>query len=87
MFLPHASQGGTPREDVPFAFVAESDRFRSNVTPPPRERPTPSQILGRALLGLTVVVGLVGSLVLGMPSLEPGDASGHRHQSEASDGR
>ena len=26
------------REAVPFAFVAEADRFRSNVTPPPRER-------------------------------------------------
>ena len=24
------------REPVPFAFVAEADRFRSNVTPPPR---------------------------------------------------
>lgn len=23
-------------EPVPFAFVAEADRFRSNVTPPPR---------------------------------------------------
>ena len=28
------------REAVPFAFVAEADRFRSNVTPPPRERAT-----------------------------------------------
>ena len=28
------------REPVPFAFVAEADRFRSNVTPPaPRARP------------------------------------------------
>ncbi|MCZ9336652.1 hypothetical protein NGM37_02540, partial [Streptomyces sp. TRM76130] len=26
------------REPVPFAFVVEADRFRSNVTPPPRER-------------------------------------------------
>lgn len=24
------------RESVPFAFVAEADRFRSNVTPRPR---------------------------------------------------
>ncbi|MET9955474.1 hypothetical protein ABZ135_28560 [Streptomyces sp. NPDC006339] len=75
------------REAVPFAFVAESDRFRSNVTPPPRERATASQILGRTLIGLTVVAGLVGSLVFGMPSLQPGDASGHRQQSEASHGR
>ena len=26
------------REPVPFAFIAEADRFRSNVAPPPRER-------------------------------------------------
>ncbi|GAA3390129.1 hypothetical protein [Streptomyces roseoviridis] len=75
------------REAVPFAFVAESDRFRSNVTPPPRQRPTASQILGRTLLGLTLVAGLVGSLVFGMPSLQPGDASGHQQRSEASQGR
>ena len=30
------------REPVPFAFVAEADRFRSNVTPPSRQRATPS---------------------------------------------
>ena len=29
------------RESVPFSFVAEADRFRSNVTPPPRRRVTP----------------------------------------------
>ncbi|MFC8511405.1 hypothetical protein ACFU3J_33315 [Streptomyces sp. NPDC057411] len=75
------------REAVPFAFVAESDRFRSNVTPPPRERPTVSQIVGRTLIGLTVVAGLVGSLVLGVPSLQSGSAAGHQQQSEASDGR
>ncbi|MFB7866862.1 MULTISPECIES: hypothetical protein [unclassified Streptomyces] len=75
------------REAVPFAFVAETDRFRSNVTPPPRERPTPSQVLGRTLIGLTVVAGLVGSLVLGMPSLQTGPADGRHQQSEASDGR
>ncbi|MFI8826361.1 hypothetical protein [Streptomyces sp. NPDC053431] len=74
------------REAVPFAFVAESDRFRSNVTPPPRERLRPSEVLGRTLIGLTVVAGLVGSLVLGMPSLQSGDAGG-RQQSEASHGR
>lgn len=74
------------REAVPFAFVAESDRFRSNVTPPPRERPTPSQVLGRTLIGLTVVAGLVGSLILGMPSLQSGTGT-HQQQSEASDGR
>ncbi|MEU7024487.1 hypothetical protein AB0C52_32090 [Streptomyces sp. NPDC048717] len=75
------------REAVPFAFVAEADEFRSNVTPPPRERPTVSQVLGRTLLGLTLAAGLVGALVFGMPSLQPGDASGHQQQSEASDSR
>ena len=60
------------REAVPFAFVAEADRFRSNVTPPPRERLSVSQIAGRTLLGLTVVAGLVGSLLFGMPSLQSG---------------
>ncbi len=25
-------------EPVPFAFLAEADTFRSNVTPPPRQR-------------------------------------------------
>ncbi|BAU86481.1 hypothetical protein SLA_5608 [Streptomyces laurentii] len=75
------------REAVPFAFVAENDDFRSNVTPPPRERPTASQLVGRTLLGLTLVAGLVGALVFGMPSLQSGDAGGGRQQSEASDGR
>ncbi|MEU5091960.1 hypothetical protein [Streptomyces sp. NPDC021356] len=57
------------REPVPFAFVAEADRFRSNVTPPPRRRASAAQITGRCLLGLTIVAGLVGSLILGMPAL------------------
>ncbi|MFJ8670045.1 hypothetical protein [Streptomyces sp. NPDC093600] len=75
------------REPVPFAFVAEADRFRSNVTPPPRERLTVSQLAGRTLVGLTVVAGLVGSLLFGMPALQSGAAEGPRQHSEASDGR
>ncbi|WP_411072766.1 hypothetical protein [Streptomyces sp. cmx-4-25] len=75
------------REPVPFAFVAEAESFRSNVTPPPRERPSASQLVGRALLGLTVVAGLVGSLILGMPSLQSGDSATRQQQSEASDNR
>lgn len=75
------------REPVPFTFVAEADRFRSNVTPPPRERLSASQLLGRTLIGLTVVAGLTGSLLFGMPSMQSGAADGHRQQSEASDGR
>ncbi|GAA2458558.1 hypothetical protein [Streptomyces macrosporus] len=63
---------GRREESVPFAFVAESDHFRSNVTPP-RRRSTPSEILGRVLLGLVVIAGLVGSLLLGVPALETPD--------------
>ncbi|MGW8358212.1 hypothetical protein [Streptomyces wedmorensis] len=75
------------KEAVPFAFVAEADHFRSNVTPPPRERLGATEIVGRTLLGLTVVAGLVGALVLGMPSLQAGDSATRQQQSEASDNR
>ncbi|MEV6316499.1 hypothetical protein [Streptomyces sp. NPDC051776] len=76
------------REPVPFAFVSEAERFRSNVTPPPRQRPGTSRIAGRALIGLTAVAGLVGALVFGTPALQPAQpgASGNT-QPEASDGR
>ncbi|MDC0772204.1 hypothetical protein [Streptomyces sp. HD] len=74
------------REPVPFAFLAEADRFRSDVTPPPRERASAGQIAGRWLLGLTIVAGLVGSLVLGMPALST-DTSTPAQQSQASQGR
>ncbi|MEN3585796.1 MULTISPECIES: hypothetical protein [unclassified Streptomyces] len=73
------------RESVPFAFVAEADRFRSNVAPPPRERASLGQIAGRSLLGLTIVAGLVGSLLIGMPALSS-DTSTPR-QTQASYGR
>jgi hypothetical protein len=75
------------REAVPFAFVAEADRFRSNVTPPPRERPSVSQLAARSLVGLTVVAGLVGSLLFGIPALAADQSPAHTQQSEASDGR
>jgi hypothetical protein len=76
------------REPVPFAFVAEADRFRSNVTPPPHPRATRSEIAGRTLLGLTIIAGFVGSLMFGMPALDSGPHSTHQvQQSEASDGR
>ncbi|MFD3537591.1 hypothetical protein [Streptomyces sp. NPDC058664] len=75
------------REAVPFAFVSEADHFRSNVTPPPRERLGASQIMGRTLIGLTVVAGLVGSLIFGMPSLDSGESATRQQQSEASDNR
>ncbi|RSS78706.1 hypothetical protein [Streptomyces sp. WAC06614] len=74
-------------EPVPFAFVAEADRFRSNVTPPPRERLSPSQLAARTLVGMTVVAGLVGSLLFGMPALQPNPSPGKAQQSSASEGR
>ncbi|MFI6288733.1 hypothetical protein ACIBCM_28980 [Streptomyces sp. NPDC051018] len=75
------------REAVPFSFVAESDSFRSNVTPPPRERPSASQLMGRALIGLTIVAGLAGSLLFGVPALESGETPGRTQHSEASERR
>ncbi|MDO0911284.1 hypothetical protein QQM39_10605 [Streptomyces sp. DT2A-34] len=73
------------REPVPFAFLAEADRFRSDVTPPPRERASAGQIAGRWLLGLTIVAALVGSLVVGMPALST-DTATQTQQSQASQG-
>ncbi|MEU3897725.1 hypothetical protein [Streptomyces sp. NPDC045251] len=75
------------REPVPFAFVAEADRFRSNVTPPPRERASFGQLAGRWLLGLTVVAGIAGSLVIGMPALSADQPSGHKQPSQAAERR
>ncbi|MFF9221239.1 hypothetical protein [Streptomyces viridosporus] len=75
------------REPVPFAFLAEAERFRSNVTPPPRERATVGQIAGRCLLGLTVVAGLVGSLIIGTPALSTDPVGTGTQQSQATDGR
>ncbi|GAA3166198.1 MULTISPECIES: hypothetical protein [Streptomyces] len=71
------------REPVPFAFVAEADRFRSNVTPPPRERASRSQLAGRTLITLTVVGGLAGSLLFGIPALQQVPGAATTHQSEA----
>ncbi|MEV0641318.1 hypothetical protein AB0I77_41635 [Streptomyces sp. NPDC050619] len=74
------------REPVPFAFLAEADKFRSNVTPPPRERASFGQLAGRWLLGLTIVAGLVGSLVLGMPALSQDQSATQTQESQASQG-
>ncbi|MFE2586380.1 hypothetical protein [Streptomyces sp. NPDC059378] len=75
------------REPVPFDFLAEADRFRSNVAPPPGERASAGQIAGRWLLGLTVVAGLVGALLIGMPALTLDHSTTGTQQSQASDGR
>lgn len=74
------------REAVPFTFVADAERFRSNVEPPPRQRPSKSQFAGRTLLGLTVVAGLVGSVLFGLPALAADQPPSQTHQSEASHG-
>jgi hypothetical protein len=74
------------REPVPFAFLADADRFRSNVAPPPRRRASAGQIAGRWLLGLTIVAGLAGSVVLGMPALSTPPHTPVQ-QSQAADGR
>ncbi|MFF3330151.1 hypothetical protein ACFYWX_11405 [Streptomyces sp. NPDC002888] len=74
------------REPVPFAFLAEADRFRSNVSPPPPERASLSQIAGRWLWGLTIVASLVGSLVVGMPALTTDHSPAQTQQSQASQG-
>jgi hypothetical protein len=75
------------RESVPFAFVAEADRFRSNVTPPPRERLRPAQIAARSLVGTTVVAGLVGALLFGMPALQPRTPGAAEQSTASSEGR
>ncbi|MFD9445674.1 hypothetical protein ACFWBR_20985 [Streptomyces sp. NPDC060006] len=74
------------REPVPFAFIAEADKFRSNVTPPPRQRPSAGELVGRWLVGLTVVAGLAGSLLVGSPALSADVAPAHTQQSDASQG-
>ncbi|MER5469150.1 hypothetical protein [Streptomyces sp. NPDC002685] len=75
------------REPVPFAFIAEADQFRSNVAPPPRERSSAGQTAGRWLIGLTVIAGIAGSLILGMPALSQDRSPADTQRSEASDGR
>jgi hypothetical protein len=75
------------REPVPFAFLVEADRFRSNVTPPPREKSSPGQLAGRWLLGLTIVAALVGSLIVGMPSMSQNTSTTQNQQSQAAGGR
>ncbi|MGW7205129.1 hypothetical protein [Streptomyces sp. NPDC054837] len=74
------------REPVPFAFVAEADRFRSNITPPPREKSSAGQIAGSWLLGITIVAALVGSLVLGVPALTLDHSPASTQESQASQG-
>ncbi|MEU2469476.1 hypothetical protein ABZ601_00020 [Streptomyces sp. NPDC012842] len=75
------------RESVPFSFVAEADRFRSNVTPPPRRRVSRAQLAARSLVGLTMVAGFAGSLLFGLPALDTERTPSHSQTSEASQHR
>ncbi|MFB8031222.1 hypothetical protein ACFQ6U_25985 [Streptomyces sp. NPDC056465] len=75
------------RESVPFSFVAEADRFRSNVTPPPRRRASRSQLAARSLVGLTLIAGFAGSLLFGLPALDTAPTPSHGQTSEASQHR
>ncbi|MGI5348456.1 hypothetical protein ACQEU8_09705 [Streptomyces sp. CA-250714] len=70
-------------ESVPFAFIAEADRFRSNVTPPPPARRSFRQVAGSALVGLTIVAGLVGSVLIGLPALSDNETPSHEHPAAA----
>jgi hypothetical protein len=60
---------GPRGEQIPFAFVAEVERFRSNVVPPPAPRPSRLQVVRRLVGGLAVVAGLIGATVLGAHGL------------------
>jgi hypothetical protein len=75
------------REPVPFAFVAEADRFRSNVAPPPPEKASVGQMAGRWLLGVTIIAALIGSLVIGTPALTLDHSATGTQESQASQGR
>ncbi|MEU5834940.1 hypothetical protein ABZ820_14880 [Streptomyces diacarni] len=70
-------------ETVPFAFIAQADRFRSNVTPPPRARRSFRQVAGSALVGVTIVAGLVGSVLLGGPALTDNQVPDRDHPAAA----
>ncbi|AXI76453.1 hypothetical protein [Peterkaempfera bronchialis] len=61
--------------------------FRSDVTPPPRPRPTVAQLCGRIAFGATVIAGLIASVVLGTPALhapESGSGRSVQHTADAS---
>jgi hypothetical protein len=75
------------REDVPFSFIADAERFRSNVEKPPRHRAERAEIAGRALIGLVVAACFAGSLLFGLPALESNPALHQVQRSEAAQHR
>lgn len=72
------------REDVPFAFLADAESFRSNVERPPKPRAGRAEIAGRVLIGLVAAACFAGSLLFGLPSLESNPALHQVQRSEAS---
>ncbi|MBW1599630.1 hypothetical protein [Streptomyces sp. JJ38] len=74
-------------EPEPFAPDVEAQRFRSNVTPPPRERPSVGELAGRVLLTLVVVAGLIGSMLLAAPALDVRLEEPRGQQQEATENR
>jgi hypothetical protein len=75
------------REGVPFSFLDDADRFRSNVEPPPKRRAATGEIAGRALIGLVIAAAFAGSLLFGIPALESNPTLHHVQQSEAAQHR
>ncbi|GAA1158148.1 hypothetical protein F4556_000292 [Kitasatospora gansuensis] len=58
-------------EPVPFAFIAEADRYQSNVTPPRPERRSAKAVCGGVLITVVLIAGLLAAVALGMPALRP----------------
>ncbi|MDH6125778.1 hypothetical protein [Kitasatospora sp. GP82] len=56
-------------ESVPFAFIAEAERYQSNVTPPARERRSAKSVLAGLLIALLVVAALTTAVLVGAPAL------------------
>ncbi|MER5635612.1 hypothetical protein ABT095_01490 [Kitasatospora sp. NPDC002227] len=55
-------------EPVPFAFVAEAERYQSNVTPP--ERPVSVRaVCAGVLITALLVAGLAAAVLVGTPAL------------------
>ncbi len=58
-------------EPVPFSFIAEADRYQSNIAPPRRERRSARAVCGGVLITMVLIAGLVAAVALGMPALRP----------------
>ncbi|GAA2148747.1 hypothetical protein GCM10009760_41170 [Kitasatospora kazusensis] len=58
-------------QSVPFAFVAEAARHRSNISPPDREPRSAKAVCGGLLIALLVMAGLATAVALGTPALQP----------------